>query len=165
MARSGGLGMGRPQVASTPLHCAPVQQLLSPEALLSPLSSRPECTRISYFALLVTTTCAALREESRMQTLKATALHRKSGGTQWRDLCVDALSWKCFRQSGNCRATPRPTLVPAAGRRSRGLSPSGNRSGRRLRRVPRSCWSLAIKAFRRSSEFAVWQRTLPVPST
>jgi hypothetical protein len=35
------------------------------------LSSRPERTRISYFALLATTTCAALREESRIQTLKA----------------------------------------------------------------------------------------------
>jgi hypothetical protein len=86
--------MGRPQVP--PLHYAPVHQLLSLEALPSPLSSRPKRTRISYFALLATTTCAALREESRMQTLKATALHRKSGGAKWRDLCVDALSWKCF---------------------------------------------------------------------
>jgi hypothetical protein len=34
------------------------QQLLSPEAPLSPLSSRPKRTRISYFALLATTTCA-----------------------------------------------------------------------------------------------------------
>ena len=50
------------------------------------MSSRPERTRISSFALLATTTCAALRKESRMQTTKATALHRKSGGAQWRDL-------------------------------------------------------------------------------
>jgi hypothetical protein len=42
--------------------------------------------RISYFALLATTTCAALRKESRMQIIKATGLHRKSGGAQWRDL-------------------------------------------------------------------------------
>jgi len=53
-------------------------------------------TRISYFALLATTTCAALREESRMQIIKATGLHRKSGGAQWRDLCVETLSWKCL---------------------------------------------------------------------
>jgi hypothetical protein len=66
----------------------------------SPLSSRPERTRISYFALLATPTFAALREESRMQTMKATGLHRKSGGAQWRDLCVDALSWKCFSTEG-----------------------------------------------------------------
>jgi hypothetical protein len=72
----------------------PIQQPLSPDAPLSPLSSRPKRTRISYFALLATTTCAALRKESRMQTIKATGLHRKSGGAQWRDLCVDALSWK-----------------------------------------------------------------------
>jgi hypothetical protein len=52
----------------------------------SPLSSRPERTRISYFALLATNTCAALCKESRMQIIKATALHRKSGGAQWRDL-------------------------------------------------------------------------------
>ncbi len=35
--------------------------------------------RISYFALLATSTCAALRRESRMQTLNATGLDRKSG--------------------------------------------------------------------------------------
>jgi hypothetical protein len=51
-----------------------------------PLSSRPERTRISYFALLATSTCAALRRESRMQILNATGLHRKSGRAQWRDL-------------------------------------------------------------------------------
>ena len=56
------------------------------EAPPSPLSSRPERTRISYFALLATTTCAALRKESRMQIIKATGLDRKSGGAQWRDL-------------------------------------------------------------------------------
>jgi hypothetical protein len=59
---------------------APVQQLLSLEAAPFPLSSRPKRTRISYFAQLATTTCAALRKESRMQIIKATGLHRKSGG-------------------------------------------------------------------------------------
>jgi hypothetical protein len=45
------------------------------------LSSRPELrTRISYFAPLATTTCAALLKESRMQIFKATDLDRKSGG-------------------------------------------------------------------------------------
>jgi hypothetical protein len=52
----------------------------------SPLSSRPERTRIPYFALLATTTCVALRKESHMQIISATGLHRKSGGAQWRDL-------------------------------------------------------------------------------
>ena len=56
------------------------------EAPPSPLSSRPKRTRISYFALLATTTCAALRKESRMQIIKATDLDRKSGGAQWTDL-------------------------------------------------------------------------------
>jgi hypothetical protein len=37
-------------------------------------------TRISYIALLATTTCAALLKESRMQIFKATGLERKSGG-------------------------------------------------------------------------------------
>ena len=41
--------------------------------------------RISYFALLATSTCAALRKES-MQSIRATGPHRKSGGAQWRDL-------------------------------------------------------------------------------
>ena len=44
------------------------------------LSSRLERTRISYFALLATSTYAALRRESRMQILNATSLDRKSGG-------------------------------------------------------------------------------------
>ena len=39
-------------------------------------------TRISYFALLATTTCAALRKESRMQIIKTTGLDRISGGTK-----------------------------------------------------------------------------------
>jgi hypothetical protein len=56
------------------------------EAPPSPLSSRPKRPWISYFALLATTTCAALRKESRMQIIKATGLDRKSGGAQWRDL-------------------------------------------------------------------------------
>ena len=56
------------------------------EAPPSPLSSRPKRTRISYFALLATCTCAALCRESRMQIPNATGLHRKSGGAQWRDL-------------------------------------------------------------------------------
>jgi hypothetical protein len=43
-------------------------------------------TRISYFALLATTTCAALRKESRMQIIKATGLHRGSGGAKPMDL-------------------------------------------------------------------------------
>ena len=78
------------------MKTAPIQQLLFMQAPPSPLSSRPERTRISYFALLATTTCAALLKESRMQFIKATGLDRKSGGAQWRDLCVDALSGKCF---------------------------------------------------------------------
>jgi hypothetical protein len=79
------------------LKTAPVQQRLSLEAPSLPLSSRPERTRISYFALLATNTCAALCKESRMQIIKATALHRKSGGAQWRDLRFSGPSWKCFR--------------------------------------------------------------------
>jgi hypothetical protein len=37
-------------------------------------------TRISYFALLATATCAALSKENRMEIIKATGLDRKSGG-------------------------------------------------------------------------------------
>jgi hypothetical protein len=48
--------------------------------------------RISYYALLAKTTCAALRKESRMQTIKATDLDRKSGGAQPRDLQFPPLS-------------------------------------------------------------------------
>jgi hypothetical protein len=50
------------------------------------LSSRPERTRISHFAMLARTTCAALRKESRMLRINATGLNGKSGGAQWRDL-------------------------------------------------------------------------------
>jgi hypothetical protein len=40
------------------------------------LSSRPERTRVSYYDMAATTTCAALRSESRMEFISAT-----SGGT------------------------------------------------------------------------------------
>jgi hypothetical protein len=56
--------------------------------------------RISYFALLATTTCAALRKESRMQTLKATGLDRKSGGAQWRDLRFGSSHLEMFFDRG-----------------------------------------------------------------
>jgi hypothetical protein len=56
------------------------------EAPPSALSSRPKRTRISYFALLATTTGAVFLKENRMMLINATALNRKSGGAQWRDL-------------------------------------------------------------------------------
>jgi hypothetical protein len=65
---------------------ASIEQLLSPEAPPFPLSSRPERTRISYFALLATSTYAALLKESRMQIIKAAGLDRKSRRAQRRDL-------------------------------------------------------------------------------
>src|ERR1700761_7387906 len=55
-----------------------------------------ERTRISYFALLATTTYAALLRESRMQFINATSLHRKSGGAQWRDLLFSGLLLRMF---------------------------------------------------------------------
>jgi hypothetical protein len=50
-------------------------------------SSGPERTRISYFALLATITCAALLKESRMQMIKATALDKIRGSAVERSLC------------------------------------------------------------------------------
>jgi hypothetical protein len=50
------------------------------------LSSRPKRTRISYFALLATTTGAVFLKGNRMTLINATALDWKSGGAQWRDL-------------------------------------------------------------------------------
>jgi hypothetical protein len=52
----------------------------------SPLSSRPKRTRISYFTTHTATTYAALRKESGMKSTEATALNRKSGVAEWRDL-------------------------------------------------------------------------------
>jgi hypothetical protein len=45
----------------------------------SPLSSRPERSRVSCFALLATTTGAVSRQGNRMNLINATALDRKSG--------------------------------------------------------------------------------------
>src|SRR5580658_899575 len=71
-------------------HClAPtlfVWQRLSLEAPPSPLSSRPERTRISYFAADARTTGAVFRKGNRMKLINATALNWKSGVAQWRDL-------------------------------------------------------------------------------
>jgi len=47
---------------------------------LRKLSSRPKRTRISCFAMLATTTYAALLKESRTEYISATVLDRKSGG-------------------------------------------------------------------------------------
>jgi hypothetical protein len=76
---------------------------------LFPLSSRPKRTRISYFALLATTTYAVFFKENRMILINATDLYRKSGEAKWRDLCVDVLSWKCFsiKRSETPRIPPR----------------------------------------------------------
>jgi hypothetical protein len=88
-------GWAEPQVS--PLRYAPVETTKSfssgPQSLgeeravdATALSSRPERTRISHFAMLARTTCAALLKESRMEFINATGLNGKSGGAQWRDL-------------------------------------------------------------------------------
>jgi hypothetical protein len=66
------------------------------EASPSPLSSRPKRTRISCHAAPDKTACAPFFKERRMMFANATNVYRKSGAAQWRDLCVDAPSWKCF---------------------------------------------------------------------
>ena len=50
------------------------------EAPPSPLSSRPERTRISYFAALTGATGAVSRKGNRMKLINVTTLNRKSGG-------------------------------------------------------------------------------------
>ena len=62
-------------------------------------------TRISYFALLATTTCAALRKESRMQIINTTGLDRKSGGPTG-GICSPRLGNRPSRRA-------RPHLTPA----------------------------------------------------
>jgi hypothetical protein len=69
------------------------------EASPSPLSSRPKRTRISCHAAPDKAACAPFFKERRMMFANATKVYRKSGVAQWRDLCVDAPSWGCFRQS------------------------------------------------------------------
>jgi hypothetical protein len=66
------------------------------EASPSPLSSRPKRTRISCHAAPDKTACAPFFKERRMMFASATNLYRKSGEAQWRDLCVDAPSWRCL---------------------------------------------------------------------
>jgi hypothetical protein len=56
------------------------------EALPSPLSSRPERTRISCHAALDKAPCAPFRKEGRRKYTNATKVNRKSGVAQWRDL-------------------------------------------------------------------------------
>jgi hypothetical protein len=55
-------------------------QPLFMEASPSPLSSRPERTRISCCAAVDRAACAAFRKESRMKFANATKPNRKSGG-------------------------------------------------------------------------------------
>jgi hypothetical protein len=93
------------------MKMASIQQPLSPEALPSPLSSRPERTRISCLAPLDKTARAPFFKERRIQFASATNFYRKSGGAERRDLCVDASSWKCFstvRSRGICSPADLP---------------------------------------------------------
>jgi hypothetical protein len=82
---------GSAELQISPLRYAPVEMtnltqknMLSHHgtvaSFLTNLSSRPERTRISYFAALTTTTYAALRKERRKNLINATDLDRKSGG-------------------------------------------------------------------------------------
>jgi hypothetical protein len=66
------------------------------EAPLSPLSSRPERTRISCHAALDKAAYAPFRKEGRMKCTSAIKLHRKSGGAQWRDLQFSGLVLEMF---------------------------------------------------------------------
>jgi hypothetical protein len=68
-------------------------QPLFMEASPSPLSSRPERTRISCCAALDRAACAAFRKESRMKLAEPAKFNRKSGGAQWRDLQFPFPSW------------------------------------------------------------------------
>ena len=56
------------------------------EASPSPLSSRPERTRISCHAVPDKTAYAPFFKERRMMLANATNFYRKSGAAQWRDL-------------------------------------------------------------------------------
>jgi hypothetical protein len=57
------------------------------EAPPSPLSSRPERTRISCHAALDKSTCAPFRKEGRMKCINATRFHRKSGAERSGGIC------------------------------------------------------------------------------
>ena len=94
-----------------PAVLSPSTRQLPPESNPLPLSSRPERTRISYFALLATTSCAALRKESRKQFISATGLNRKSGGAQWRDLQCALRFSKSFRVSDPDEPPQRQTRI------------------------------------------------------
>ena len=56
------------------------------EAMPSPLSSRPERTRISCHAALDKAACAPFRKEGCMRYTNASKINRMSGVAQWRDL-------------------------------------------------------------------------------
>jgi hypothetical protein len=91
------------------------------EASPSPLSSRPERTRISCHAAPDKTAYAPFFKERRMMLANATNFYRKSGAAQWRDLCVDAPSWKCFFRP-ECSAVERSAVLTR-------LSPATTNSG------------------------------------
>src|SRR5277367_4512538 len=80
--RSGGICSLRG--VAVPIFC-PSKSPLFRKVNALPLSSRPERTRISYFAMPATTTYAALLKESRTKYINATSLDRKSGVAQWSD--------------------------------------------------------------------------------
>ena len=78
------------------MGCVNPLSALHIDAQLSPLSSRPDRTRISCHAVLDKATYAPFRKEGRMERNNATKLHRKSGVAKWRDLQFSGLALEMF---------------------------------------------------------------------
>jgi hypothetical protein len=82
-----------------------------PVIVALPLSSRPERTRISYFAMPATATYAALLRESCTGSINATVLDRKSGersGGIWS--CCGVAAPKSIHQAANLSAVSFPGI-------------------------------------------------------
>jgi hypothetical protein len=99
------------------------------EAMPSPLSSRPQRTRISCHATLDEAAYAPFRKEGRMKCVNATKSNRKSGVAQWRDLqfrghplemfsAFSANASDLLRSAVGRAWPPSPQSDPCASRRS-----------------------------------------------
>ena len=85
--------------------------------------------------------CAPFSKERRMLFASATNFHRKSGGAQRRDLCVDASSWECF-------STERSTSADLSWKcffKSAKNSAGSNRNSKYCSRSPRPCFPADAK--------------------
>jgi hypothetical protein len=104
---------GIPQASPSSLCRAPHTHTGAPRLPERTWAEKDGRPQISYFALLARATCAALLKESRMKSINATGLHRKSGGSPQQPFVTDCTRFHEDRSSAVLIPLPDVPELPA----------------------------------------------------